>query len=71
MISVTNAKVVRFLVDDQPFDVRYSEVRAHVRVLDFRADLLQRYVEWVSQAAAVCGCARSAWCRWSSARWRP
>ncbi len=49
VINVTNAKVIRLLVNDQPFDVRYGEVRAHERVLDFRAGLLQRYVEWVSQ----------------------
>jgi len=49
VINVTNAKVIRLLVDDQPFDVRYGEVFAHERLLDFRAGLLHRQVEWVSQ----------------------
>jgi alpha,alpha-trehalose phosphorylase len=48
VINVTNAKLIRLLVDDQPFDVRYGEVRSHERVLDFRTGLLQRRVEWVS-----------------------
>jgi alpha,alpha-trehalose phosphorylase len=48
VINVTNAKVIRLLVDDQPFDVRYGEVRNHERTLDFRSGLLQRDVEWVS-----------------------
>ena len=48
VINITNAKVIRLLVDDQPFDVRYGEVRAHERVLDFRAGLLERKAEWVS-----------------------
>jgi alpha,alpha-trehalose phosphorylase len=48
VINVANAKVIRLLVDDQPFDVRYGEVRTHERTLDFRSGLLQRDVEWVS-----------------------
>ena len=48
VINVTNAKLIRLLVDDQPFDVRYGEIRAHERSLDFRSGLLERRVEWVS-----------------------
>ncbi|MEO9152963.1 MAG: glycosyl hydrolase family 65 protein [Lapillicoccus sp.] len=48
LIDVTNGKVIRLLVDDQPFDVRYGELVAHERVLDFRTGLLTRRVEWVS-----------------------
>ncbi len=53
MVNVTNAKMIRLLVDDQPFDVRYGEVRRHERVLDFRAGTLRREVEWV--AGSGCG----------------
>jgi alpha,alpha-trehalose phosphorylase len=35
-------------VDDEPFDVRYGELRSHERVLDLRAGVLRRQVEWVS-----------------------
>jgi len=50
LIDVTNAKVMRLLVDDEPFDVRYGELRAHDRVLDFRAGTLTRTAEWCSPA---------------------
>ncbi len=48
VIDVTNGKVIRLLVDDQPFDVRYGQLVAHERVLDFRTGMLHREVEWVS-----------------------
>jgi alpha,alpha-trehalose phosphorylase len=50
VINVTNAKLIRLLVDDQPFDVRYGELGVHERSLDFRSGLLERHVEWVSQS---------------------
>ena len=49
VINITNGKVIRLLVDDQPFDVRYGELRSHERTLDFRSGLLERRAEWVSQ----------------------
>ncbi len=51
VINVTNAKLIRLLVDDEPFDVRYGDLRAHERILDMRAGTLQRRAEWVSPAA--------------------
>src|SRR5579863_4878325 len=50
LINVTNGKLVRLLVDDEPFDVRYGELRAHERCLDFRAGVLHRIAEWASPA---------------------
>jgi alpha,alpha-trehalose phosphorylase len=50
VVNVTNGKIIRLLVDDEPFDVRYGEVRSHERVLDLRAGTLQRTVDWVSPA---------------------
>ncbi|HEV7687082.1 MAG TPA: family 65 glycosyl hydrolase, partial [Acidimicrobiia bacterium] len=35
-INVTNGKVLRLLVDDEPFDVRYGTLESHERVLDLR-----------------------------------
>src|ERR1700754_1978158 len=46
LIDVTNAKLIRLLVDDEPLDVRYGHLRAHERVLDFRAGTLTRTAEW-------------------------
>ena len=37
MINVTNGKVLRLLVDDEPFDVRYGTLHHHERILDFRS----------------------------------
>src|SRR5437879_4285135 len=50
IVNVTNGKLLRLLVDDEPFDVRYGELRSHERVLDLRAGVLRRTAEWVSPA---------------------
>ena len=50
VVNVTNGKIIRLLVDDEPFDVRFGELRSHERVLDFRAGVLRRRVEWLSPA---------------------
>jgi alpha,alpha-trehalose phosphorylase len=53
VINVTNGKLIRLFVDDEPFDVRYGELRSHERVLDFRAGVLKRTAEWVSPAGGA------------------
>jgi alpha,alpha-trehalose phosphorylase len=53
MVNVTNGKVIRLLVDDESFDVRYGQLRSHRRVLDMRAGTLEREVEWSSPAGQV------------------
>ncbi|NHC47447.1 glycoside hydrolase family 65 protein [Motilibacter aurantiacus] len=50
LIDVTNGKILRLLVDDEPFDVRYGDLISHERVLDFRAGTLTRTAEWRSPA---------------------
>jgi alpha,alpha-trehalose phosphorylase len=50
IINVTNGKLIRLLVNDEPFDVRYGEVRSHERLLDLRAGTLTRDTEWTSPA---------------------
>ena len=50
LVNVTNGKLIRLLVDHEPFDLRYGNLRAHHRVLDFRAGTLSRSVEWCSPA---------------------
>ena len=45
IINVTNGKLIRLLVDDEPFDVRYGELHRHERVLDLRAGTLTREVQ--------------------------
>src|SRR5215470_18926199 len=53
IINVTNGKLIRLFVDDEPFDLRYGTLRSHERVLDFRAGTLGRRAEWVSPAGGV------------------
>ncbi|MFI9306838.1 glycoside hydrolase family 65 protein [Streptomyces triculaminicus] len=48
IINVTNGKLIRLLVDDEPFDLRYGKLHRHERVLDFRTGLLHRTAEWTS-----------------------
>ncbi|MDQ4072305.1 MAG: family 65 glycosyl hydrolase, partial [Actinomycetota bacterium] len=50
VVDVTNGKILRLLVDDEPFDVRYGELRSHERELDLRRGVLRREVDWVSPA---------------------
>ncbi|NIZ91864.1 glycoside hydrolase family 65 protein [Kineococcus rubinsiae] len=50
VVNVTNGKLVRLLVDDEPFDVRYGQLLAHERVLDLRAGTLTRTADWISPA---------------------
>nr|WP_245594642.1 glycosyl hydrolase family 65 protein [Actinospica robiniae] len=50
VINVTNGKIIRLLVDDEPFDVRYGTCVSHRRVLDLRAGVLKREVVWTSPA---------------------
>ena len=50
LINVTNGKLFRLLVDDEPFDVRYGELVRHERLLDLRAGTLRRECTWVSPA---------------------
>ncbi|HVF78954.1 MAG TPA: glycosyl hydrolase family 65 protein [Solirubrobacteraceae bacterium] len=50
MINVTNGKVLRLLVDDEPFDLRYGTLEQHERTLDMRGGTLRREVRWLSPA---------------------
>ena len=52
VINVTNGKIIRLLVDDEPFDIRYGTLHSHERVLDLRAGTLTREVDWSSPAGA-------------------
>jgi alpha,alpha-trehalose phosphorylase len=48
VVNVTNGKIIRLLVDDEPLDLRYGEVLEHRRSLDLRAGLLERRTHWRS-----------------------
>ncbi|WP_432563526.1 glycoside hydrolase family 65 protein [Kineococcus sp. SYSU DK003] len=48
VVNVTDGKIVRLFVDDEPFDVRYGRLSSHERVLDLRAGTLVRAADWTS-----------------------
>ncbi|WFE96036.1 glycoside hydrolase family 65 protein [Micromonospora sp. WMMD987] len=50
IVNVTNGKLIRLLVDDEPLDLRYGELISHERVLDLRAGTLHREMHWRSPA---------------------
>src|SRR5438067_7840869 len=50
IINVTNGKLIRLLVDDEPFDLRYGTVHEHERELDLRNGVLRRNVRWTTPA---------------------
>src|SRR6476659_3488926 len=50
IVNVTNGKLIRLLVDDEPLDVRYGQLLSHERELDFRDGVLRRRLEWRSPA---------------------
>jgi alpha,alpha-trehalose phosphorylase len=50
VVNVTDGKLIRVLVNDEPLDVRYGELREHERLLDLRAGTLTRSLDWESPA---------------------
>ncbi len=50
IINGTNGKLIRLLVDDEPFDVRFGELQHHERELDLRNGVFRRSVRWTSPA---------------------
>ncbi len=50
VINVTNGKLIRLLVDDEPFDIRYGDIQEHERELDLRNGVLRRSVRWTTPA---------------------
>jgi alpha,alpha-trehalose phosphorylase len=52
VINVTNGKLIRLMVNDEPLDIRYGTLHHHERILDLRAGTLTRRFEWSSPAGA-------------------
>jgi alpha,alpha-trehalose phosphorylase len=53
IVNVTDGKIIRLLVDDEPLDVRYGTLIAHERTLDLRDGVLRRTFDWRSPAGAA------------------
>ncbi|EHR51890.1 trehalose/maltose hydrolase or phosphorylase [Saccharomonospora marina XMU15] len=48
VVNVSDGKIIRLLVEDEPLDMRYGHATAHHRVLDFRSGTLRRETDWTS-----------------------
>ena len=49
VVPVTEGKLIRLLVEDEPFDVHRGTLHEHERVLDLRAGTLTRRARWSSE----------------------
>ncbi|MGO9489957.1 MAG: glycoside hydrolase family 65 protein [Solirubrobacteraceae bacterium] len=52
VINVTNGKIIRLLVEDEPLDIRYGTLLSHERILDLRDGVLRRTLDWTSPTGA-------------------
>ena len=50
VVNVTDGKLIRLLVEDEPLDVHRGGLHSHERVLDLRAGMLERRLDWRSEA---------------------
>ncbi|MGH3861332.1 glycoside hydrolase family 65 protein [Actinokineospora sp.] len=48
IVNVTDGKIIRLLVEDEPLDLRYGRTLAHQRWIDFRTGILSRDTVWES-----------------------
>ncbi|HEX6389531.1 MAG TPA: glycosyl hydrolase family 65 protein [Solirubrobacteraceae bacterium] len=48
VVNVTDGKIMRLQVEDEPLDIHRGEVEDHTRRLDFRSGVLERSVRWRS-----------------------
>ena len=69
VVNATNGKIIRLLVDDEPFDIRYGELLDHRRTLDLRAGKLRRTCTGARRAGARSRSGPSGSSPSSSARW--
>lgn len=50
VVNVTDGKIIRLLVEDEPLDVHRGGLQTHERTLDMRSGILQRTVVWSTRA---------------------
>jgi alpha,alpha-trehalose phosphorylase len=50
VLNVTDGKLIRLHVNDEPFDMRYGAIESHEHTLDMRRGVLERDTVWVSPA---------------------
>lgn len=50
VVNVTDGKLIRLLVEDEPLDVTRGELALHERTLDMRTGILERRLLWTTRA---------------------
>jgi alpha,alpha-trehalose phosphorylase len=73
MLNVTDTKIIKLYVDDEPFHLPTANLLKFERLLDMRAGTLDREVLWETPAGkqiAIKSRRRAGWCHCSSAIWR-
>ena len=50
IVNVTDAKIVKLYVDDEPFDLRTAAIQSYERSLDMRGGTLERDIVWETPA---------------------
>jgi alpha,alpha-trehalose phosphorylase len=50
VVNVTDGKLLRLLVEDEPLDIHRGHLHSHERILDLRAGTLTRRLLWTSEA---------------------
>ena len=53
IVNVTDGKLIRLLVEDEPMDVHRGTLLSHERVLDLRTGILERRLDWKSIGGRV------------------
>jgi alpha,alpha-trehalose phosphorylase len=46
VVNVSDGKIIRLLVEDEPLDLRRGRLQSHVRTLDLRSGILERRLVW-------------------------
>ena len=64
IVNVTDGKLIRLLVDDEPLDLRYGELQHHERILELRArDCCGASSNGFPRPGRSSGSGRPGWCR--------
>jgi len=71
IVNVTNGKLMRLLVDDEPFDVRYGTLRSHEGCSACAREPCAATSSGTRRPGRGCGSSAAAWSRSRSARSRP
>ena len=50
MLNITDSKIIKLFVDDEPFDIQTSEIRGYTRQLNMKCGTLDRELVWQTRS---------------------